>query len=140
MEGAPGNERSAVEKVISATESLPLTSDQQERLRTAVAEATMNAMEHGNHYDPELPVHVDVLASDQELMVRIIDEGGSQVIPESEVPDIEAKLSGEQSPRGWGLFLIENMVDEMKAAQKDGQHILELTFRLIGGSDDHQTV
>ena len=31
---------------------------------------------------------------------------------EAEVPDIEAKLAGLQRPRGWGLFLIKNMVDE----------------------------
>ena len=31
-----------------------------ERLKTATAEATMNAMEHGNRYDPELFVHVMV--------------------------------------------------------------------------------
>jgi anti-sigma regulatory factor (Ser/Thr protein kinase) len=140
VDSAPGNERRAVELVVDATTSVPLTPDQQERLKTAVAEATMNAMEHGNHYDPGLPVRVDVLASDQELMVRIVDEGGRQVIPESEAPDIEAKLAGEQSPRGWGLFLIENMVDEMRATQKDGQHILDLTFRLTGGSDDRQTI
>lgn len=138
VESTPGNERSAVEQVIAATETLPLTMDQQERLKTAIAEATMNAMEHGNHYDPDLPVRVDVLTSGQKLIVRIIDQGGSVVIPESEVPDIEAKLAGEQSPRGWGLFLIENMVDEMRATQQDGLHILELTFGL-GGSDDGQT-
>ena len=32
---------------------------------------------------------------------------------DAEAPDIERKLAGEQKPRGWGLFLIKNMVDSM---------------------------
>ena len=36
--------------------------------------------------------------------------------PEAEAPDLEAKLAGEQKPRGWGLFLIQNMVDDVRVA------------------------
>ena len=32
------------------------------------------------------------------------------------MPDLEAKLAGLQTPRGWGLFLIGNMVDECETA------------------------
>ena len=32
-------------------------------LKTAVGEATMNAMEHGNHYDPDLPVAIRLLTT-----------------------------------------------------------------------------
>jgi serine/threonine-protein kinase RsbW len=46
----PGNERRAMEKVAGAVEGLGLPAPTLERLKTAVAEATMNAMEHGNHY------------------------------------------------------------------------------------------
>ena len=49
-----------------------------------------------------------------ELLVRITDEGGEREIAEAETPDLEAKLEGLQKPRGWGLFLIENMVDDLR--------------------------
>ena len=49
-----------------------------ERLKTAVAEATMNAMEHGNGFDPELPVRLTVLASAAEVRVCISDHGLGQ--------------------------------------------------------------
>ena len=81
--------------------------DRLERLRTATAEATMNAMEHGNRYDPDLFVHVQVAATDDELTVRIVDHGGDREIAPAPLPDIDAKLDGRQSPRGWGLFLIQ---------------------------------
>ena len=38
-----------------------------ERLKTAVAEATMNAMEHGNDYQADLPVLIRVLASPEAI-------------------------------------------------------------------------
>ena len=52
----PGNERRAMEAVAGTVEVLGLPKRTFERLKTAVAEATMNAMEHGNHYREEAPV------------------------------------------------------------------------------------
>ncbi len=103
-----------------------------ERLKTAVAEATMNAMEHGNEYREELPVSVRVLASDTALSVHITDHGGGADIPEAETPDLEAKLAGEQTPRGWGLFLIKNMVDDLRVTSDEVHHTVELVVNLEG--------
>jgi serine/threonine-protein kinase RsbW len=44
----PGNERQAMESVASMIKDLGLAQQRLERLKTAVAEATLNAMEHGN--------------------------------------------------------------------------------------------
>ena len=52
----------------------------------------------------------------------------------SEIPDIEAKLTGEQKPRGWGLFLIEAMVDEVAIEQTDKGQAIVLTLNLDGGT------
>ena len=40
------------------------------------------------------------------------------------------RIHGNHTPRGWGMFLIRNMTDEMRDLQEDGQHTLELTFQL----------
>ena len=101
-----------------------------ERLKTAVAEATMNAMEHGNHYRAEVPVVIEVSASDEELSIKITDEGSGPPVFHSETPDLEAKLEGAQSPRGWGLFLIKNMVDEMHVSGNPDHHTIELVINL----------
>ena len=74
----------------------------------------MNAIEHGNQGRAEMPVEVEVVATGGELVVRIRDVGDGPAGDEVESPDIEAKLAGLQKPRGWGLFLIENMVDEIR--------------------------
>ncbi len=64
------------------------------------------------------------------MRVRISDQGGGKPIKNDSAPDLDAKLAGEQSPRGWGLFLIKNMVDEMNVYQDENQHTIELLMLL----------
>jgi anti-sigma regulatory factor (Ser/Thr protein kinase) len=125
----PGNEMLAIEKVVEAIRPLGMDETRLERLKTAVAEAAMNGMEHGNHYQADVPVEIQVLDSSDVLSVRVTDHGGGQEIPEPELPDLEAKLAGMQSPRGWGLFLIKNMVDEMKIRSDGIHHTVDLILK-----------
>lgn len=132
----PGNERLAMETVAESAKGLGFSGENLERLKTAVAEATMNAMEHGNRYRPEVPVVIEVLSSGVDLSVRINDQGKSLVPdPDREVPDLESKLKGLQMPRGWGLFLIRNLVDEMHITSDEVHHTIGLVMHLEGGED-----
>jgi anti-sigma regulatory factor (Ser/Thr protein kinase) len=47
-----------------------------------------------------------------------------------EAPDLEAKLQNMQTPRGWGLFLVKNMVDEMRVSGDENHHTVELILHL----------
>jgi anti-sigma regulatory factor (Ser/Thr protein kinase) len=132
---AEGNERAAMERVAEVIGDLGLSEARLDRLKTAVAEATMNAMEHGNQYREDLPVAIQVLRSDDLLRVLITDHGGGEQIPDAEKPDLEAKLAGDQKPRGWGLFLIERMVDEMQVVSDEVHHTVELGLHLRGDDD-----
>ena len=131
----PGNERQVIQRVEATLRDVNLSPEQMERLKTAVGEAAMNAMEHGNQYNPELPVFVRVVASEKAVTVTIIDRGSQHSFPETETPDIEAKLAGLQSTRGWGLFLIKNMVDDLKVSGDDNHNQVELTIYLGGAND-----
>jgi serine/threonine-protein kinase RsbW len=132
----PGKERLSMERVAAVVKELGLSEQRLERLKIAVAEATMNAMEHGNRYRSEVPVVIEVLCSDADLSVRINDQGGIRdPAPDKEVPDLETKLEGLQTPRGWGLFLIRNMVDEMHITSDEVHHTVGLVMHLEGGED-----
>ncbi len=131
----PGNERLAMEQVGQVVQPLGISARRLEQLKTAVAEATMNAMEHGNQYQPDKPVAIKVLASETTISVRITDEGGTQALPEAETPDLEAKLAELQTPRGWGLFLIKHLVDEMRVSSDATYHTIELLMGLEGERD-----
>ena len=131
----PGNERRAAEEVARAVSGLGLPERNLQRFKTAVAEATLNAMEHGNRYRAELPVLIEVSASEAEISVKITDEGSGPSAFHSETPDIEAKLEGEQSLRGWGLFLIRNLVDDMNVTGDEHHHTVELILHLDGRAE-----
>jgi serine/threonine-protein kinase RsbW len=141
----PGNERLAMAQVAEAVAGQGLSPARLDRLKTAVAEAAMNAIEHGNKNQPEVPVDVEVMSSDGDIVVTITDQGGA---PEEEgpgaEPDIAQKLAGNQAPRGWGLFLIRHMVDAMDVTTEGTRHTVTLTMRAGapagqkgGRSEDH---
>jgi anti-sigma regulatory factor (Ser/Thr protein kinase) len=131
----PGNERRATEEVARAVSGLELPERTLERLKTAVAEATMNAMEHGNRYRAEVPVLIEVSVSETDLSVKITDEGSGPPVFGSQTPDIEAKLEGMQTLRGWGLFLIRNLVDDMNVTGDEHHHTVELILHLDGRAE-----
>jgi serine phosphatase RsbU (regulator of sigma subunit)/CHASE1-domain containing sensor protein/anti-sigma regulatory factor (Ser/Thr protein kinase) len=133
----PGNERPAMEKVADVVKELPLSKQRLARLETAVAESTMNAMEHGNRHDPGVPVRIQVWLLKERLLVRITDRG-SGPLPSltAKGPNLEAKLEGSQTARGWGAFLIERMVDEVRVSGNPDHHTVELVMRLETGTDD----
>ena len=58
--------------------------------------------------------------------MQVTDRGGRGELAAPETPDLEAKLEGRQTPRGWGLFLIEKMVDEARVTSEGDGHTLEL--------------
>jgi serine phosphatase RsbU (regulator of sigma subunit)/anti-sigma regulatory factor (Ser/Thr protein kinase) len=127
-----GNERLVMDRVADFAAATELDADRTERLKTAVSEAAMNAIEHGNEGRAELSVDVRLKTTATEVIVSITDHGGDRQIEQTVVPDIDEKLAGLQSPRGWGLFLIENMVDEMKVTTNGSLRTVELVMHLRG--------
>jgi anti-sigma regulatory factor (Ser/Thr protein kinase) len=126
----PGNERIALAQVAEAVAGQGLSASRLDRLKTAVAEAAMNAIEHGNRNQAEIPVDVEVVAAEGDIVVTITDQGGApeQAGP-GEEPDLVRKLAGEQAPRGWGLFLIRHMVDAMDVTTDGTRHTVTLIMR-----------
>jgi serine/threonine-protein kinase RsbW len=133
---APGNERIALTHVAESVAGVGLPPARLDKLKTAVAEATMNAMEHGNGYRPELAVDIEVFRSGAEVIVTITDRGGRDGAgcpgdgpDQPGQPDLRRKLHGEEGPRGWGLFLIRNMVDAMDVTTEADRHTVRLSMR-----------
>jgi anti-sigma regulatory factor (Ser/Thr protein kinase) len=128
----PGTDREAIGRVAVAVADMGIEPARLERLKTAVGEATMNAMEHGSGYRPDRPVWIRVVHRRELLCVEVTDLGGAGELAAREAPDLEAKLAGAQSPRDWGLFLINKMVDEANVTSENGRRTLELVVRLDG--------
>ncbi len=140
LPGAAGNERLAMDRVAEAIEPLGLEPARFERLKTAVSEAAMNAIEYGSQNDPAIPVEIEAVVVDDDLVVRISDQGLGGPMGEAEEPDIDKKLAGEQKPRGWGLFLIKHMVDAMEVTTHGTGQTVSLILHLKGVDDGSQSV
>ena len=90
----PGGETLAqrgAQAVIEAVSVLHLPAVRLEKLKAAVASAALNAVEHRDRLHPELPISLRIY------------------IPEKLDPHAVHKLTS--SPRGWGFFFIEKLVE-----------------------------
>jgi serine/threonine-protein kinase RsbW len=108
-----GSEKVAMQTAADLARSIGFDEDRIEDLKTAVAEACINAIEHGNKLDENLPVGVILSTSPDSLEVRVVDTGQG---PQGQVrnPDIHRKMNEEEHTRGMGMFLIESLVDEVE--------------------------
>ncbi len=128
-----GGERRVLPVLATAIEPLGLPKARRDALATAVAEAAMNAIEHGNDGRPGLPVRVVVAATDSAVLVTVTDRAVTGTgDATAQVPDLDAKLAGLQSPRGWGLFLMRELVDEVRTRDSGGGHTVELVLHRNG--------
>lgn len=101
-----------------------------EDLKSAVAEACINAMQHGNQWRFEARVVVHMNLSDDRVVISVTDQGnGVTEVPE--YPGITKIIEDKASPRGLGVFIIQQLVDEVKYNQTiDGGHTMTMEIRL----------
>jgi serine/threonine-protein kinase RsbW len=101
-----------------------------EDLKSAVAEACINAMQHGNQWRLEARVVVHMNLSDDRVVISVTDQGsGLGEVPE--YPGITKIIEENISPRGLGVFLIQQLVDEVRYNQTvDGGHTMTMEIRL----------
>ena len=84
-------------------------------IQTAVSEACINAIEHGNQGDTRLQVRVLFTVTHSHLEVVVMDAGISIYRePGTPPPSIHEKVTAGASPRGLGLMLMRQLVDEFE--------------------------
>lgn len=114
-----GSEKVAIEKAVSIAEKMGFSSDRIEDLKTAIAEACINAIEHGNKFNENTKVGVTFASNDSSLEVVVHDEGDG-VDPEK-IPKNRFSKDGLPRRRGYGVFLISNLVNEFSIEKKPGE-------------------
>ena len=125
-----GYERLAMACSASFAKMFGFSKDRIEDLKTIVAEAAINAMQHGNKGRRDAKVRVSLGYSDGTIRVRVTDEGeGIGVKPPN--PNISKIIEEEGAICGFGLFLIEQLADQVeyrKNAHKG--HVVEMALRM----------
>jgi serine/threonine-protein kinase RsbW len=130
-----GYEKIAMSTAAGMAALMGFSQDRIEDLKTAVAEACINAIEHGNRFDDRLDVGIVLCSSEDQLEVRVMDDGGGlHSAPSS--PNIDRKIAGEEDPRGMGMFLIQALVDEAEWHMgPPGKSFVRLVIRLDKEND-----
>jgi serine/threonine-protein kinase RsbW len=131
-----GYEKVAMSTAASVAKLMGFPEDRVEDLKTAVAEACINAIEHGNRLNEKLSVGVVLSAGADSLEVKVIDDG-TGISKQPPRPDIDRKMHGEEDARGMGMFLIQALVDEAEwVTGSDGKSsYVRLVIKLDKNSD-----
>lgn len=125
-----GFEKVAMQTASGVARLMGFPDDRIEDLKTAVAEACINAIEHGNRFDERLSIGIILSMEDGKLEVKILDSG-SGLHKKMNRPDIDRKMHGEEQARGMGMFLMQALVDEAEWTQTPhGGNCVRLMIRL----------
>ena len=105
----------SVNKVEQTAEQLAVKvgfgEDDLHKITMSVREAAVNAVLHGNAYDPSKKIMVAYESSPNTLAITITDEGKG--LSEDEVPDPLAEENLLKTS-GRGIFLIKSFMDEVR--------------------------
>ncbi len=125
-----GYERMAMECSASFAKMIGFVSERVDDLRTAVSEACLNAIEHGNKGRPNARVVITINYNDADFMISVTDEGEGIKSPVAN-PDIQKKIEELEAPRGMGIFLIKQLADQLEFSKlKNNGHTLKMIFKL----------
>ena len=124
-----GYERIAMASTASFAKMYGFSSERIEDLKTVVAEAAINAMQHGNKGREDSEVVVTLGLKDNAIHVEVSDHGDgiSEVLPK---PDIERIMNNQDPPIGFGVFLIQELADEVEFnLDTDSGHRLNMVVK-----------
>lgn len=103
-----GYEQVVMASAAAVARRMGFAPDRIDDLKTAVAEACLNAIEHGNQSDVNRTVNVVLSEQADRLVVNVADQGIGRMPSRAPAPGQGSRH------RGWGLFLIQNLMDEVE--------------------------
>jgi serine/threonine-protein kinase RsbW len=125
-----GYERIAMACAATFAKMVGLSPERIEDLKTIVAEAAINAMQHGNKERPDARVIVLMNFTDDTIYVAVQDEGEGfkEFLPD---PDIERIVNEIDPPVGFGTFLIRELADQVEFEKTaDGANVIKMAVKL----------
>ena len=126
-----GYERIAMGCIDSFARNVGFRKERVEDLKTAVAEACINAIQHGNKDQPDERVVVNMTFTKGSFNISVIDKGRGIPVPLPNDPNIERIVADLDPPTGFGLFLIRRLVDHVDFNEKTTRgHSVRMVFNV----------
>jgi len=85
------------------------------KILVSTLEAVNNAIMHGNRYEQDKMVDVEISFKNEKLKIKISDEGKGFVPAEVPDPTVPQNL---ESLNGRGIFLMSKLADEIKYSKR----------------------
>ena len=124
-----GYERIAMASTASFAKMFGFPPERIEDMKTVVAEAAINAMQHGNKGRPDAEVTIFIKFKDDAIRIAVMDEGDGikEVLPK---PNIDRIMNNLEPPIGFGVFLIQQLADEVAFnIDTDKGHCMEMVIK-----------
>ena len=119
-------EVAATKTAEAMAEYLSFGQDQTDEIKLALIEATLNAFEHSKSKDRFVEIKFE--ANNDELTIKIHDSGGGFDTKEVEITDINKKIKSDYK-RGWGMALMEELMDSVEVVNDSSGCTIILTKR-----------
>ena len=107
----PDMELSATKTAEIVAKHMELSEEKSAEISMALIEACINAFEHSKS---DSNVFIHFLIEEDSLIVKVIDQGIGFDKTKVEIPKIENKIGKEERKRGWGLQLIQELMDSVE--------------------------
>ena len=108
----------AVQTAEVVVKHMDLSEDKAAEISMALIEACINAFEHSQAQNN---VFIHFILEENSLVIKVIDQGIGFDKAKVEIPAIENKLGTDERKRGWGLQLIQELMDSVEfESGKDG--------------------
>jgi serine/threonine-protein kinase RsbW len=116
-------------EILKAAGEAGFDEDEQHRIGMAVRECMVNAVVHGNRYNRNKHVHVNVASGGERFTIRIADQGEGFEMEEVPDPLHENNLLRHS---GRGLFLMGAFMDEVKVHKTSPQGTEVTLVKIVG--------
>jgi len=88
-----------------------LSEEQSGEISMALIEACINAFEHSK---TENSIYIHFIIEENSMIIKVIDQGIGFDKSKVEIPKIENKIGNDERKRGWGLQLIQALMDSVE--------------------------
>jgi serine/threonine-protein kinase RsbW len=126
-----GAVRSVVRGFIEECLDVRLPEEEVNGIQMALQEGCINVVRHAHKKDATLPLVVTISAPKGRFIMEIEDFGPGLPARDRQPPDPDPANPREG---GYGIFIMRQVMDEVRSERRDGKHVLVLVKNLPGAS------
>ena len=115
IESSINNLRIVENTIEEVMNEIGITEENYGKILVSILEAVNNAIMHGNRYETDKFVDIEISYRNEKLKIKVSDEGKGFVPEEVPDPTIPQNL---ESLNGRGIFLMSKLADEIKYSKR----------------------